>query len=647
MSDSNSHTKIIIGSRGSDLALAQSRYVAARLRELDPSGKLEVEIEIIQTRGDRILDVPLAQVAYVRERSDASKQAGENHNEIESESETQAGAPTTAADRKGVFTKELEDALLEKRVDLAVHSYKDLPSLMPAGLCIAALPERVEAEDSILFLKDRLASVDAPFVIDANSRNGTDAGAHASASRPALKIGTSSVRRQALIAHLWPELECIDLRGNVPTRIKKLFLDANDPARPDAILLASAGLARLKAAGFFAANPDMQALLDRLEIRALPVDLFPPAPAQGALAIQCREDDDATRGILAKLHDTDLEACLDVERGILKALEGGCHLPLGAHCRRDDAEKNASAGAAKRPGRLSAYIFLGGEAEDNRGKRSFVARRHGANAAELRDAIISEIKSPMPIIVTGKADRLAELKAAHPRVELRPMPLLSTIETFSEDSRVGKDFDNWIMGQTDNARRLLAVFSVAGVRALSNLIKETGHNLAGIEWGVVGHKTAEALKDLLGVDYRFLSPDGTGAGLARQIAAHEPRYDAILALTAEKGREEFYEILFEHGIATLKLSLYRTETRVPEAAEFAQLPDRAKIVFGSPSAAGAFFTGLGRALPDAQARKSREAGWLYCALGPTTRGALQDMDKSVYASASEPDYDCFLEELSI
>lgn len=630
LSEPSPHTKIRIGSRGSDLALAQSRYVAARLRALDhPAGNIQVDIEIIQTRGDRILDVPLAQVAYVREEDGSHADSGS------------ISGMATPVDRKGIFTKELEDALLAERVDLAVHSYKDLPSLMPAGLCIAAIPERVDAEDSILFLRDRLVSESAPFIAhDGHADVSRSPGDTPTATAP-VRIGTSSVRRHALLQYHWPHLECIDLRGNVPTRIKKLFLDQDDPARPDAILLARAGLERLRAAGFFAENPEMQNLLDRLEIRALPVDIFPPAPAQGALAIQCREGDDRTRAILAKLHDPQLETCLDVERGILKALEGGCHLPLGAHCRVTPAS------APDQRQSLTAYLFLGREAEDNRRGRSFVIQRHGDNASELRDRIVREIKTPLPIIITGKADRLAELQADHAdsKIELVALPLLTTVETFSEDARVGKDFDNWLMGQSPGDRRLLAVFSVAGVRALTNLIQETGHNLAGVEWGVVGEKTAAALRDSIGAEARFLSPDGTGAGLAQQIANHQPGYDAILALTAEKGREEFYEILFDHGIATLKLSLYYTIARIPEAAEYERLPAEASVVFGSPSAATAFFTGLEQAFPNPGQREQREAGWHYCALGPTTRDALVKLEKSVYARASVPDYDRFLDEL--
>lgn len=608
MRASTSDTTIIIGSRGSDLALAQSRYIAARLGAL-PNAQ-PVEIEIIQTRGDRILDVPLAQVASVRE----------NHNDAH---ESSQDVPTSATDRKGVFTKELEDALLDGRVDLAVHSYKDLPSLMPDGLCIAALPERVDPEDVLVFRRDRMRSPEPPYILDAATTQ--------------TRLGTSSVRRQALLKFRFPEIECVDLRGNVPTRIKKLFAD-EDPLRPDAILLARAGIDRLRTAGYFAAHPEMQALLDQLEIRPLSVDWFPPAPAQGALAIQCRSDDTTMRALLAQLHDARLETCLDVERGILKALEGGCHLPLGAHCRLDATQESEAAA-------LTAHVFLGSDAEDNFRRRTFVLERYGSNASELTARIVEEIKTQLPIIVTGKADRLAELRDQHANAPLIAFPLLDTIETFSEDSRIGKDFDNWVMGQTPGARRLLAVFSVAGVRALHNLIQETGHNLTGIEWGVVGHKTAEALRDLIGAEYRFLSPDGTGAGLARLLAEHPVPYDAVLALSAEKGREDFYEILFDHGIATLKLSLYRTQSRAPEPAEYLRLPEAAYVVFGSPSAARAFFQGMERAWPPGPERDRREAGWRYCALGPTTRDALRELGKSVYVCAKVPDYDQLITDL--
>jgi hydroxymethylbilane synthase len=591
---------VTIGSRGSDLALAQSRYVAARLRSLPPAP--DVNIEIIQTRGDLVLDVPLSQVASSRESGAGSADP--------------RGAPNAGpADRKGIFTKELEDALLAGRIDLAVHSYKDLPSLMPPGLCIAALPERVDAEDVLIFRRELLRSTKPPFMRMEGAR-----------------IGTSSVRRQALLEHLFPGAAYQDLRGNVPTRLKKLLSD--DPTRPDAILLARAGLERLRTAGFFAERPEMQALLDQLEIRSLPRDWFVPAPAQGALAIQCRADDHRIRELLGALHDSSLEECLQVERGVLAALEGGCHLPLGAHCARTAS------------GDLELHLFLGRAAADNRRKASWSLKRTGRDAGVLLRQVITEIKEPLPVIVTGKADRLDELIANRPGAPIVGLPLLSTVENFSDDARTGKDLDNWIMAHS-GVRRLFAVFSVAGVRALRNLIDETGHDLSGIEWGVVGQKTAQALHDLFGIQYRFLSPDGTGAGLANLIAEHNPRYDAILALTAEKGREEFYEILFEHGIATLKLSLYRTVAIAPQPARLLELPFPAYVIFGSPSAVDAFFTGVESALPSATRRQAREEGWRFCTLGPTTRDAVQARGRVVYAVASEPDYERFVDEFIV
>ncbi len=620
------HTVCVIGSRGSDLALAQSRYIAERLRAVRPG--IEVRIEIIQTRGDRILHVPLAEVANVSEGETAETQLPSN----DAGTLPAKGTP----DAKGVFTKELEDALLDERVDLAVHSYKDLPSLMPDGLCLAALPQRVAPEDCILFLRDRLRSEDAPFLLSPE-----DAANPASAYQ--LRVGTSSIRRQALLKLRFPALDVIDLRGNVPTRIQKLFLDADAPQRPDAILLARAGLDRLRAAGYFREHPEMQALLDQLEIRPLPVDVFPPAPAQGALALQCRTADMRVRALLGELHDSDAADCLRVERNVLRELEGGCHLPLGAHCYRVAAGSDANADPE-----YEAQIFLGADAADNARGRSFAMRRRGDNPQTLTHRLLREMRGSLPLIIYGKAERIAELRGKHaaPEREIIGLPGLRTIEIFGEDPRVGKDLDNWLMGQSPGARRMLAAFSVAGVQSLAHLVRQTGHSLEGVEWGVVGEKTAAALRSELGAEARWISPDNTGAGLARLIAEADETPDTVLALTAEKGREEFYEILFEYGIPALKLALYRTEARAPEAAELTALPEHAHIIFGSPSGVAAFFQGLEQALPAPTERAAREAGWSYAALGPTTASALRDHGRCVAVQSSSADYDVLIEELS-
>ena len=254
-----------IGTRGSDLALWQAHYVQGLLKAMGA----ETELMIIKTRGDKIVDVPLAQL-----------------------------------EGKGFFTKELEDAQLDARVDLAVHSMKDLATEMPEGLVLAALVGREDPREVLLA---RPGSVDAARR-EAGELLPLPAGA---------RIGTSAARRQAQIRELRPDLEIVDLRGNVPTRVDKLR-----SGKYDAILLASAGVTRLELP------------LDDLFAAPLDVDRFVPAPAQGMLAIQCR-DEEPLRSVVARLHCDDAGRAVRVERRLLERLDGGCQLPFGVNVRRD------------------------------------------------------------------------------------------------------------------------------------------------------------------------------------------------------------------------------------------------------------------------------------------------------------------------
>jgi hydroxymethylbilane synthase len=244
-----------LGTRGSDLALWQARHVSVMLSE---QLGCNAEIEIIKTQGDRIQDVAFHKM-----------------------------------EGKGFFTKELQEALLDKRVDLVVHSLKDLPTESPSGLAVIAIPERACPADLLLAHKG---------VIESKSGLGL---------KPGRVLGTSSLRRaaQALVSD--PGITIKALRGNVPTRIDKLR-----DHQFDAILLAAAGVRRL------------ELNLDDLECVELPQETMLSAPAQGALAIETRENDPET-AILAKLHDPAVARCVDAERGLLKLLGGGCHIPLG------------------------------------------------------------------------------------------------------------------------------------------------------------------------------------------------------------------------------------------------------------------------------------------------------------------------------
>ncbi len=253
-----------IGTRGSRLALWQAHYIRDRLTELGA----DVDITVIKTQGDRIQDVPLADM-----------------------------------EGKGFFTKELEEAQLAGEVDLAVHSMKDLGTDMPAGLALAAMVGREDPRESLLIRRE---------CVDGNRPEGTLLPLASGA-----RMGTSAARRQAQLRDLRPDLEIADLRGNVPTRVNKLR-----EGQYDAILLAKAGLSRLEL--------DLSDLI----VIDLPVDRFVPAPAQGMLAIQCR-DEQPWLDFIGQLHATEAARAVAAERRLLAALEGGCQLPFGVNVAPD------------------------------------------------------------------------------------------------------------------------------------------------------------------------------------------------------------------------------------------------------------------------------------------------------------------------
>ena len=238
---------LVIGSRGSQLALWQAKWIGARLAE---HGQ-ETRIEIIKTTGDKITDVPLAKVGT-----------------------------------KGLFTKEIEEALLDGRIDLAVHSLKDLPTEVPAGLSIAAIPPREDARDALV-------------------------GARLGELPAGAKVGTSSLRRAAQLRAVRPDFAIESVRGNLDTRLRKL-----DEGQYHAIVLAAAGLTRLGWA-------------DRIA-EILQPDVMCPAVGQGALAIETRTEG-AAREICAALDHGETRAAVTAERAVLASLGGGCQVPIGAH----------------------------------------------------------------------------------------------------------------------------------------------------------------------------------------------------------------------------------------------------------------------------------------------------------------------------
>lgn len=243
--------KIIIGSRGSQLALIQTNEVTLQLKRLFPH--IDITIKIIKTKGDKITSVPLSKIGG-----------------------------------KGLFIKELEEALLRKEIDLAVHSMKDVPTELPPGLMIGAITKRLDVRD-VLLSKDNKLLDELP---------------------PKAVIGTSSIRRKIQLLHYRNDLEIIDLRGNLDTRIKKLELPFLD-----AIVVAAAGCIR--------------ANFESKITQFLPTKIILPPAGQGSLGIEIREDDLEIREIINNLNDEESYITISAERAFLKKLGGGCQIPIG------------------------------------------------------------------------------------------------------------------------------------------------------------------------------------------------------------------------------------------------------------------------------------------------------------------------------
>lgn len=251
--------KKIVGTRGSLLALTQTKWVISELQKHHPH--IEFEIKVIKTTGDKVYDKPLDQIG-----------------------------------QKGLFTKEIEDELLNQEIDFAVHSMKDMPSELPMGLKFSYIPKREDARDVLILTEKYTTLEELPY---------------------GAKIGTGSKRRKYQLLKHRPDLQIEPIRGNIDTRMRKMKEQGLD-----GIVLAAAGLHRL----------DLKTWIGYY----LPVDIMVPAPAQGALALEVREKDMHTQELLKVLHDPTTSIQVQAERAFLHAIQGGCHMPVGAYCSIQD-----------------------------------------------------------------------------------------------------------------------------------------------------------------------------------------------------------------------------------------------------------------------------------------------------------------------
>ena len=284
--ESQGRSTLIIGTRGSQLAIWQAEWVQAQLKQIAPD--LSVVLKRIQTSGDKIQDVPLAKVGG-----------------------------------KGLFVKEIEEALLRKDIDLAVHSMKDVPVVLPSGLQIICIPEREDPRDAWI------------------SRDGKKLDALPLGGR----VGTSSLRRQSQLLHARPDLQIEMLRGNVDTRLRKLHDN-----HFDAIVLAASGLRRL---GW-----------DEHITESLSLDVSLPAIGQGALGIEGREDDDFVQNLVARFEHRPTRVTVTAERTFLARLEGGCQVPIAGHAVLEGEELTLDGLVASVDGKRYVRYALSGSAQE-------------------------------------------------------------------------------------------------------------------------------------------------------------------------------------------------------------------------------------------------------------------------------------------
>lgn len=467
---------IIIGSRGSDLALWQAHHLQDMLRAQGYAS----EIRIIKTQGDMIQHISLEKL-----------------------------------EGKGFFTKEIEDALLQGAIDVAVHSHKDLPTVSAPGLVIAAVSEREDPAELLLIRKER-----------------TDTTLPLQLMHGAV-VGTSSSRRHIQIALQRPDIQLSDIRGNVPTRVQKLR-----DGKYDAIVLAYAGVHRL------------QLPLDDLHVEKLSPYTFIPAPAQGVLAFQCREEDTDMRSILQHLHVTAVAETIFVERQLLHLFNGGCHMPLGAYCYRSGDYLHAWAvQAADRAGVVRRLY------------------RRDTNAEALTAEMFRRLRSAAgrSVLITSAEDAATAAVAilqhggytvhAHTFLDLRPVPF-----TFDAGAC------DWLF-----------FTSKTGVRSFFDQYGELPQH---VRIAAIGDETAQVIRQR-GHTVHFA---GTGnvAGTAERFSTIAAGSRVVFA-GAERSREAIRDAVRRYANVS-ELIVY-TNTQVPSAVPIADI-----LAFTSPMQADGFLS---------------------------------------------------------
>ncbi len=519
---------VIIGSRGSELALYQANLIKPYLVSLGH----EVEIKVITTTGDKI--------DYL------------SFDKIEG---------------KGFFTKELESALLSHEIDIAVHSLKDLSTQMPEGLKVGAYCNPEDPSELLLINPDKYDSTQKLYI---------EHGA---------TIGTSSVRRQAQIAYYRPDLKIEPLRGNVPTRIRKLR-----EKRYDAIILAHAGVERLKLE------------IDDLKYFVLDKFDFIPAPGQGILAIQMRVNDTLLEPIISELNNKEAQAKAELERGLLSRFQGGCQLPLAVI-------------SEKRRGQIYLKAFLGIRDGEHWGEPVFY-EGIGKNIGNLIEEAFRELsaknkshaeKQKKRILITRSEDESEDdLILLNYDAEIIYYPVIKVASSYDnaivDDAVANISTYSWLIFTSKNTVRIF--------HDISNI--ESVKMPSAIKIAAVGRKTAGLLREL-GYKVDMIPQMESSSGLLEEFLKIDPTNISILLPQGEEAPDTLERGLISIGFNVNRISLYKTTPRPAE-----QLPRILSykidfFIFTSPSSVKYFKT-LGHSISD--------AAWV-ASIGQPTAKALE------------------------
>ena len=492
---------LVIGTRGSDLALWQAYFLQARLAEW---GILS-ELHIIRTHGDRVQDRSFAQI------------------------------PGT-----GFFTTELENALLAGDIDIAVHSHKDLPTQMRDELVIAGVSERADPADWLLI---RPESVDRKEMMDL---------------KIGCTVGTSSTRRESQLLAVRPDLKVKSIRGNVPTRLQHLV-----DGQFDAIVLAGAGLERLQ--------------LDLGSLRVVRLDPrdYPPAPAQGVLAFQCRRSDSETFAALSRLNNLSSSQIIKAERQVLANLRGGCQLPFGAYCEEQD-------------GIMYLSISLG---QDN-GKFPRRLRLENPDSDVLVVEAWKKLHDPSPAKVFISRDLKEDSLLARACKDHNISLYAESLLTFEEVSVEWPLSVDWVM-----------LSSRTAVQVLKNQAPDFAPS---VRFGAIGEGTARALRRLgREVDFTF---DPLNMSESAKLFLAEAKHSKVLFPSAETSMRTIQDLLGE-SVECIDLVVYQNRPR-----EMFEIPVVDRAVLTSPMNARTYLERYPERSPDR-----------FIAIGESTAKALKKL----------------------